>query len=133
MRHVANPDSSSPPPDVCLLLRAHAEQHWLSHEIAPVLRQLEQRDFLPEEQLGAALAYLEVLWIEAAGRAAETDAAFAELDTPAGQGDPALSDEARGYHDAVRGLRAAVARHVTQLVSPPSDVFKPFMQHRVGL
>jgi hypothetical protein len=116
-----------------LLLRAHAEQHWLSHEVVPVLRQLEQRDSLPEEQLGAALAYLEALWIEATGRAAETDAAYAELDAPVTGGDPALSDEARGYHAAVRGLRAAVASHVAQLVSPPSDVFKPFMRHRVGL
>jgi hypothetical protein len=130
---VANPDHSSPPPDVCLLLRAHAEQYWLSHEIVPVLRQLEQRDFLPEEQLSAALAYLEALWIEASGRAAETDAAFAELDAAAAEGDPALSDEARGYHAAVLGLRAAVARHVAQLVSPPREVFTPFMQHHVRL
>jgi hypothetical protein len=133
MHRVAHPDSSSPPPDVCLLLRAHAEQHWLSHEVVPVLRQLEQREFLPEEELGAALAYLEALWIEATGRAAETDTAYAELDAPAADGDPALSDEARGYHAAVRGLRAAVASHVARLVSPPSDVFKPFMRHRVGL
>jgi len=133
MHGVANPDPSSPPPDVCLLLRAHAEQHWLSQEIVPVLRQLEQRDFLPEEQLGAALAYLEALWIEATGRAAETDAAYAELDPPATDGDPALSDEARGYHAAVCGLRAAVARQVAELVSPPDDVFIPFMRHRVTL
>ena len=33
-----------------------------------------------EEQLGAALAYLEVLWVDACLRAAETDAAYAELD-----------------------------------------------------
>ena len=65
----------SPTSDISLLLRAHAEQRWLSHEVLPVLRQLEQRDCLPEEQLGAALAYLEVLWIEASQRAAETDAA----------------------------------------------------------
>ena len=30
----------SPPSDVCLLLRAHAEQRWLSLEVGPVLRQL---------------------------------------------------------------------------------------------
>ena len=71
---------TSPPSDVCLLLRAHAEQRWLSLEVGPVLRQLQQRDWLPEEQLGAALAYLEVLWIEASQRAAETDAAYAELE-----------------------------------------------------
>ena len=70
----------SPPSDVCLLLRAHAEQRWLSLEVTPVLRQLQQPDSLPEEQLGAALAYLEVLWIEASQRAAETDAAYAQLE-----------------------------------------------------
>ncbi len=77
MTHDSDP---SPPSDVCLLLRAHAEQRWLSLEVAPVLHQLRQRDSLPEEQLGAALAYLEVLWIEASQRAAETDAAYAELE-----------------------------------------------------
>ena len=66
-------DPVSPPSDICLLLRAHAEQRWLCHEVLPVLRQLERGDSLPEEQLGAALAYLEVLWIEASQRAAETD------------------------------------------------------------
>ena len=66
--------------DVCLLLRAHAEQGWLNHELLPLLRQLEQGDALAEEELGAALAYLEVLWIEAAQRAAETEAARADLD-----------------------------------------------------
>ena len=35
---------------------------------------------MSEEQLGAALAYLEVLWVEACRRALETDAALAELD-----------------------------------------------------
>lgn len=70
----------SPPSDVCLLLRAYAEQRWLSQEVGPVLHQLQQRDSLPEEQLGAALAYLEVLWIEASQRAAETDAAYAQLE-----------------------------------------------------
>ncbi len=50
-----------------------------------MLRQLETPDALPEEQLGAALAYLEVTWLEAARHAAETDAAFA-----------ALADTARG-------------------------------------
>ena len=123
----------SPPADVCLLLRVHAEQHWLSHEIVPVLRQLEHRDSIPEEQLGAALAYLEVLWIEAAGRAAETDAAYAELDIVGAAGDRALSEEAREYHSCVRGLRTAVNRHVSALTSAPTHVFQPFMQHHVNL
>jgi hypothetical protein len=112
---------SSPTSDICLLLRAHAEQRWLSHEVLPVLRQLEQRESLPEEQLGAALAYLEVLWIEASQRAVETDAAYAELQACSGYGAPPLHDKARSYHDAVINLREAIARHVAQLVAPPSD------------
>ena len=118
---MTNPPDPTPPSDVCLLLRAHAEQRWLSHEVVPVLRQLEQRDSLPEEQFGAALAYLEVLWIEAAGRAAETDAAYAELDVAGSNGDRALSSKARSYHTAVRSLRDAVAHHVTELLAVPSD------------
>ena len=114
-------DPASPTSDICLLLRAHAEQRWLCHEVLPVLRQLQQRDVLPEEQLGAALAYLEVLWIEASQRAAETDAAYAELEAGAAYADPRLHNKARGYHGAVLKLRRAIARHVAQLVAAPSD------------
>ena len=114
-------DPVSPTSDICLLLRAHAEQRWLCHEVLPVLRQLEQRDLLPEEQLGAALAYLEVLWIEASQRAAETDAAYAELEACAAYADPRLHHKARGYHGAVLNLRKAIASHVAQLVAAPSD------------
>jgi hypothetical protein len=107
--------------DICLLLRAHAEQRWLSHEVVPVLRQLEQRESLPEEQLGAALAYLEVLWFEASQRAAETDAAYAQLQAAAAVSEPPLHSKARSYHGAVLKLRQAIARHVIQLVAPVSD------------
>ena len=55
------------PPDVTLLLRAHSEQRWLSREVIPVVRQIETGERLPEEQLPAALAYLEVIWVEAVG------------------------------------------------------------------
>jgi hypothetical protein len=113
-------DLASPTSDICLLLRAHAEQRWLCHEVLPVLRQLEQRDTLPEEQLGAALAYLEVLWIEASQRAAETDAAYAELLAWEAAPDPPLHKKARGYHGAVVRVREAIARHVVTLVSAPS-------------
>ena len=111
----------SPTSDISLLLRAHAEQRWLSHEVLPVLRQLEQRDCLPEEQLGAALAYLEVLWIEASQRAAETDAAYSELQGSRLYAEPPLYGKARSYHGAVVRLREAIARHVVQLVAPPSE------------
>jgi hypothetical protein len=107
--------------DLCLLLRSHAEQRWLSHEVVPVLRQLEHRDSLPEEQLGAALAYLEVLWIEASQRAAETDAAYLELQVESLYGEAPLHGKARSYHAAVIRLREAIARHVVQLVAPPRE------------
>jgi len=115
-----NPDPSSLS-DVCLLLRAHAEQSWLNHEVIPVLRQLEHRESLPKEQLGAALAYLEVLWIEASQRAADTEAAHADLDSFGGVLDRALSSEARSYHVAVCTLRKSLALHVGQLLSIPGD------------
>jgi hypothetical protein len=131
-------NSDQPPPsDVCLLLRAHAEQRWLSLQLSPVLRQLQQPDSLPEEQLGAALAYLEVLWIEAAQRAAETDAACAALEAcerAAETGDAStlgdlridnggwtLPSKARRYHAAVRTLRAVLGHHVSILLAIPSD------------
>jgi hypothetical protein len=112
----------SPVSDVCLLLRAHAEQSWLSHEVLPVLRELEQPDSLPGEQLGAALAYLEVLWIEASQRAAETEAAHADLQAIDASEDRALSGKARGYHAAVCALRRCLAHHVTQLLAVPAEL-----------
>jgi hypothetical protein len=124
----------SPPSDVCLLLRAHAEQRWLSLEVTPVLRQLQQPDSLPEEQLGAALAYLEVLWIEASQRAAETDAAYAQLEAceraartdaapqPDADGGRTLPSNARRYRVAVLTLRDVLARQVATLIATPSDV-----------
>jgi hypothetical protein len=109
-----------PPADVCLLLRAHAEARWLSTEVVPVLRELERQD-LPAEQLGAALAYLEVLGIDARGRAAETDAARAELDAIGPSGQQAINSHARRYHAAVRRLRTTIYRRIDRLVATPSD------------
>jgi hypothetical protein len=115
------PTSSSPPADVCLLLRSHAESRWLSNELVPVLREIEQRESLADEQLGAALAYLEVLWIEACVRAAETDAARVELDARGGSDDQTLHAKARRYHAATRRLRATIARRVSQLLALPGE------------
>jgi hypothetical protein len=112
---------ASPTSDICLLLRAHAESRWLSHEVVPVLRQLERRDELPEEQLGAALAYLEVLWIEASQRAAETDAASAELEAWRTHADPPLQQKATTYHRAVLNLREIIASRVARLVAVPAE------------
>jgi hypothetical protein len=112
---MTNQPLTSHPPDICLILRAHGEQLWLTAEIVPIVRELEQRHEIPEDQVGAALAYLEVLWIDAAGRAAETDAARAELDGASAQLDQVLCDRARRYHAAVRRLRGAVGVRVAAL------------------
>ena len=111
----------SPPSDVCLLLRAYAEQRWLSREVVPVLRQLEAPDELPEEQLGAALAYLEVTWMEASRLAAETDTALADLEATRLATEEALPSKARHYHAAVSFLREAVGRHVADLIAARRD------------
>lgn len=106
---------NSNPSDICLLLRAHAEQRWLTAQVLPVVRQLERAGAIPDEQTGAALAYLEVLWLDARARAADTDAAHAELCREAVRGDRVLCERARRYHAAVRRLRAAVERRVATL------------------
>jgi hypothetical protein len=116
------PDISHPP-DICLLLRAHGEQRWMISEVVPVLRQLEQPGSIPEDQLGAALAYLETLWLDASRRAAETDAAFAQLDAAGSNGDRVLYEQARGYHAAVRRLRGTVGKRVHALISYRSQAF----------
>jgi hypothetical protein len=103
--------------DVCLLLRAHAETRWLSHEVLPVLRELEQGASRSEEQRGAALAYLEALWIEACGRAAETEAARVELDDVGAISDRGLYEKAHRYHAAVRRLRKAIIGRVDRLLA----------------
>jgi hypothetical protein len=120
-----NPDGSSTF-DVCLLLRAHAEARWLSNELTPVLREIEQRDTIAEQQLGAALAFLEVLWLEAGARARETAAARVELDA-LGADEQSLPEKARRYHAAVRRLREAVERRVSlQLsVAPEARMHSP--------
>jgi hypothetical protein len=121
MSHELEP---SPPSDVCLLLRAHAEQRWLSLEVGPVLRQLQRREALPEEQLGAALAYLEVLWIEASQRGAETDAAYTQLEACEScpdDGGGTLPSKARRYHAAVRTLRDVLGRQVATLIAAPPN------------
>jgi hypothetical protein len=105
----------SHPPDICVLLRAHGEQRWLFSEVVPVLRQLEQPRTLPEDQRGAAIAYLEVLWLDAQMRAADTDAAHATLEATNPNGDRALHEKAHRYHAAVRRQRTAIARRIATL------------------
>lgn len=111
------------------MLRAHAELSCLSVELMPVLRQLESREELPDEQIGAALAYLEVTWLEAGRRAAETDAAHADLiatrgglpgaGLPSGCEDDRLCGKACRYHRAVKELREKIAIRVAPLLASP--------------
>lgn len=108
------------PSDITLLLRADAEHCWLHREVIPVLRQVESRERLPDEQVGAALAYLETTWEEATARARETDAAGAHP-TSSESGPNSLCGPADRYHAVVRALRGIVAERVTPLVEPPLD------------
>jgi hypothetical protein len=118
------PADQSPPADVCLLLRAHAEARWLSRELVPLVRELEHgRTREPGEELAsaAAVAYLEVLAFEARHHAAETDAARTELDALAANADLALHGNARRYHAAVLRLRATIDGRVQRLLSDAGD------------
>jgi hypothetical protein len=112
--------------DVCLILRAHAESRWLSNQLAPVLREIEQRESISELQLANALAYLEALWIEACGRARETESARVELDA-LGCSDRELYEKAHRYHAAVRRLREGIERRVARLLAAPDLGEQPAM------
>ncbi|MHB8240413.1 MAG: hypothetical protein ACYDHN_00315 [Solirubrobacteraceae bacterium] len=101
----------SDPQDICLLLRAHGEQRWLIFEVLPVLRQIETPGSIPEDQLGAAYAYLELLWMDARRRARETDAC-AQLNHSVNKLDQVLYEKASRYHAAVRRLRVAIGRRI---------------------
>ena len=105
------------PPDICLMLRVHAEQSLLIADVVPVIRQLEQPGELDEHEIGPALSYLEVMWLEAGLRAVQTDAARERLDAAALPGQQ-LAEKARRYHVAVKRLRLAVGRRVRRLTSP---------------
>lgn len=112
---------TSDPPDICLILRVHCERLWLTSEVVPIVRQLERGDAMSEDDVGAALAYLEVIWIDACQRALETDAARAALDRAASDRDAVLCEKARRYHAAVRRLRTVLGRRVATLTGLGSD------------
>lgn len=116
LNKIETPPVEAKASEVSLMLRAHAELRCLSREVIPVLRQVETRDGLPSEQLGAAMAYLEVTWLEARQRAQETDCVRRELaaarPSHAGRGDDRLHNGACRYYEAVRVLRDAVQRRV---------------------
>lgn len=123
MAHTLMSRPSDPflPSDIRLLLRVDAEQHWLQREVIPVLRHLEAPEQLPEEEVGAALAYLEAMWDEAVVRAHETDAAHGCLSARSEQAEP-LAGPAGRYHAAVRALRGIVAKRVTPFVEPSLEL-----------
>jgi hypothetical protein len=113
---------TSHPPDICLLLRVHGEQRWLISKVIPVLRQLEEPGAIEPDEVGTALAYLEVVWLEAGLLAAETDAAAEELGAVSSGGAVSLlSEKADRYHAAVRRLRYAVDRRVRALTAPAPE------------
>jgi hypothetical protein len=109
------------PPDICLLLRVHGEQRWLVSKLIPALRQLEEPDAVAPEELDAAIAFLEVLWLEAGLRAAASDAAAAELRSLAARQPTVLSQKAERYHAAVRRLRQAVDARVRAQSAPAQE------------
>jgi hypothetical protein len=106
------------PPDICLLLRVHGEQRWLVSKVIPALRQLEEPDAIEPEEQGAALAYLEVLWLESGLRAIETDAAAEALRISKTSQATFLGEKATRYHAAVRRLRQAIDRRILVVTSP---------------
>ncbi len=112
------------PSDIRLLLRADAEQNWLHREVLPVLREIESEQERPEEEVGAALAYLEAMWDEATLRARQTDAAHSDLHAPE-QRCTTLVEPAGRYHAAVRALRRIVAERVRPFVDGALAVRKP--------
>jgi hypothetical protein len=130
MSSMAEHPHISDPQDIGVLLRAHAEEDWLLGEVLPVLRELEAPSTIPEEQLGAALAYLEVLWIDACTRAAETDAACARLSLADRRRDPVLYEKTRRYHAAVRRLRDALGRRVALRTWPSDEALWQQPAHR---
>lgn len=112
---MSNSFESSLPSDIRLLLRVDAEQCWLHREVLPVLREVETPGELPEDEVGAALAYLEAMWSEATSRARETDAAHLHLRSRERTGE-VLASLAGRYHAAVCVLREIVAERITPFV-----------------
>jgi hypothetical protein len=124
----ALPTSSSPghaPADASLLLRVHAERAWLGSELLAVVRQLEAPAALKAGQFHAALAYLEVAWLEATRRAAETDAAHERLERAPDRDALPLVEQALRYHRSLRLMRAALEARVEPFLGGSPDAVAP--------
>lgn len=119
---MSEPSLPQAPTDVCLLLRADAERHWLHREVLPVLRELEaRRQPADEESASAALSYLQAMWNEATTRARATDRAHSELHRNAApSSSESLSGAAGRYHASVRLLRELIAARIVTLM-PDED------------
>ena len=106
--------------DVCLLLRAHAESALAEQRAdARCCASSSSATSIPDEQLGAALAYLEVLWIEACARAAETDAARVELDALGGARPGAARRRPAATTPPCAACATAIERRVCRLLAVP--------------
>ena len=124
---MAHSSNNSYPSDICVLLRAHGEQRWLTSQVLPVLAQVESPESIPSEQLAAAYAYLEVLWLEAGTRAVDTDTALADMLGPERPGEGAAITErerllrwkALRYHATVRALRSDIDARVRAVIAVP--------------
>jgi hypothetical protein len=110
-------DTSSPN-DISLLLRVYGEQRWLLGEVFPVLREAERPGAIAEQELAAALAYLEVLWSQACRLAGQSDLAAALLDAEGVSASEALTTKARRYYAAVVRLRKAMRARIERATSP---------------
>ncbi len=117
--------SDSSPADICLLLRAHGEHRWLTSQLLPVVRELETPGYVGEADMGAALAYLEVLTLDASRRASRTETALAALRSPETIHDRLFQSEVRRYHAAVRVLREDASRRIALLTAPPAPPAAP--------
>ena len=124
VRDISLRRAASPDPEVCLMLRADAEMRCLSRQVIPALCEAERTEGVRDDALGAAIAYLEVLWMEAQGRASATEAAFAEAigsASAAGSSADDLCGKAQRFHTAVSMLRKTVTERIARVLSPASE------------
>ena len=127
---MAHSSNNSYPSDICVLLRAYGEQRWLTSQVLPVLTHVERPESIPPEQLAAAFAYLEVLWLEAGARAADTDTALAAMLGGERSGERVTLSErerllrwkALRYHATVRSLRGHIDVRVRRAMALPDGL-----------
>lgn len=102
---------------VTLLLRAHAELSFLRREVLPVLSQLEAPGKLDCAERFAALAFLEVAWLEAQLRAFTTDLTRATVIGEEQSEPDRLRGPAERYYKNLRALRAHTSVRVRRALA----------------